>query len=367
MKGKESGQALIMVLVILALGTLLVFPTLVQAYTSQRYHQLVERNTSNAYTADSGIEYGYWQVYNNVEDVQKNGWQQSFAINDATVNVTAEYVWDIAAYKITSTATSASNRSMTIVSYVVIDIGLFGNAFACDGNLNINQSDLTGDAACDVYANGNISLNQANVDGDVTAARTVSLNQSTVTGEITEDAPVLDFPPIDPQPHIDAALEGGPPVSSITWNNQPDKTLGPKYINGNLNVTKTNVTLTGTVYVTGYVNINESNFSGFGDIVAQGYIKLTKTPFTVTDPDTLPLVMSINSYIDISQSAAEYDVYAVLYAPTSSISLTHVHVYGAVAADTITVNQAQVFYPASVEGRPDLPGAGMETITYGYK
>ena len=366
MKGKESGQALIMVLVILALGTLLVFPTLVQAYTSQRYHQLVERNTSNAYAADSGIEYGYWEVYNNAEEVQGTSWQQSFAINDATVNVTAEYVWDIAAYKITSTATSASNRSMTIVSYVVIDIGLFGNAFACDGNLNINQSDLTGDAACDVYANGDISLNQSNVDGDVTAARTVSLNQSTVTGDINEDAPVLDFPDIDPQPHIDAALVGGT-SGSINWSSAGNKTLGPKYINGNLTIFKTNVTLQGTVYVTGHVDINQSTFSGFGDIVAAGYINMSKTPYTLADPDTLPLIFSINSYITVNNASQDLDLYGVLYAPSGQISLTHVHVFGAVAADTITVNQSQIFYPASVKGRPDLPGAGLKTITYGYQ
>ena len=365
---RESGQIIILVLILLALGPLLVVPMLNQSISSQKYHRIIETNTLTAYAADAGIEYGYCEVYNNPEDIQTSPLEEILYINNATVNVTAEYVPSMAAYRITSTATSTDNKSITIESYVIIEIGLFGNAFACDGNLEIYNTDLTSDepGECDVYANGNVLLNNSSVDGDLYAAGNITLKNSDVTGDIVEGATVLDFPPIDPAPHEEAAKEGGT-SGDVRLKGGGPYSLGPLYIDGNLDITNADVTLEGTLYVTGDVDINNATISGFGDIVAEGNISLTNYKFYVDDPDTLPLVMSINLKIDLTNDEGDPGTEAVLYAPNDEILLSNVNVYGSVAAKTIVVSNSQIFYPASLKGRPDLPGAGLETITYGYK
>lgn len=108
-----------------------------------------------------------------------------------------------------------------------------------------------------------------------------------------------------------------------------------------------------------------------GDIVAEGLIHMDHYQFKVDNLASLPLLMSVNSDINIDHDDGEgFDdpgTSAVLYAPNGQINLNHVLVYGSVAAEDVIVNQAEIFYPASLKGRPDLPGAGLETISYGYK
>ena len=50
--------------------------------------------------------------------------------------------------------------------------------------------------------------------------------------------------------------------------------------------------------------------------------------------------------------------------------LVAVGIAGAVVgtlAQEITVDHSMIYYPASLQGRPDLPGAGMRPITYNYQ
>ncbi|GAJ00597.1 unnamed protein product, partial [marine sediment metagenome] len=56
LKNGQSGQALVMALVLLALGSLLVVPILDLAGTSLNYHQVIEKDTLETYSADSGVE-----------------------------------------------------------------------------------------------------------------------------------------------------------------------------------------------------------------------------------------------------------------------------------------------------------------------
>ena len=146
MRNRQSGQILILVLILLALGPLLVIPMLRQGATSLKYHQIIEQDTLNAYSADAGIQNGYYEVYNDPEGVQGTGFTESRVINNTTVDIAVSYNATLGAYKITSTATSPDNKSTTIESYVLVDIGLFGNAFACEGDINIIHSDLYSDS-----------------------------------------------------------------------------------------------------------------------------------------------------------------------------------------------------------------------------
>lgn len=372
-KKGQSGQALIMALILLALGGLVITPLLMQTATNLKYHNMIQQETLRAYSADAGVEYGLCEVFNNPEEYQSAPLDYSYDINNTTVNVTAQYVPSMAAYKIVSTATSPDNRSTTIETYVIIEIGLFGNAFACDGNLEVIGCNLTSDSpgGCDVYANGNVKLLNSDVDGDVFASGTITLDNSDVSGEITPGAEVLDFPAIDPQPHEDAAKEENDIRNQDVTYDSGTHEIGPFYIDGghSLNINNCEVTLEGTLYVTGDVDINNATISGFGDIVAEGDISINNHTFNVDNPDTLPLIMTIGvgAKIDINNDIGDPGTEAVVYAPDGEIALTNVDVYGSVAADMIVVTNAEIHYPASLKGRPDLPGAGLETISYGYK
>ena len=369
-KNRESGQALVMALILLALGSLLVVPGLNLSSMSLKYHDMIEQETLLAFSADSGVNYGLCEVYNNPQQLPLD---YSYIINDTTVHVAAEYVPSIGAYQITSTATGVNNKSVTLESYVIIEIGLFGNAFACDGNLNISNCNLVSSTPgeCDVYANGNVLLQNSTVDGDVISAGSITLLNSSCLKQYP-NSQVLDFPAIDPAPHQQAALEGGT-SGSITWKNLSPQNLGPKYIDGNLTIAGTNVILQGTVYVTGDVSFTNANVSGFGDIVAMGNISLNNYTFKVAKPSILPLIMTIGVGKEIKctndggSKPSNLNTQAVLYAPDGVVNLNNVYVLGSAAANQILVTNAYFSYPASLKGRPDLPGAGLKTISYGYK
>jgi len=367
----QSGYAYILVLILLAAVSLFVVPMLRQSFTVQKYHQIIETNTLNTYAADAGIEYGLCEVYNNSADYQSTNLAYGDVINNMTVNVTAEYIAGMGLYKITSTATSNDGRSTTIETYVIIEVGLFGNAFACDGNLTIKNTDLSANATqnCDVYASGNVLLDDATVDGDVVAAGYVTLKDAFVSGEIIEGADVLEFPPIDPQPHIDAALEGGTFEGTYTKDDlPPDGSLGPLYINGNLDIKGRDIVLGGTVYTTGSFKVDVSTITGFGDIVANGEITFDHFTMNVDNPQTLPLVMSVDGSIVVRNcQSGSPGMEAIIYSPYYNITIDVCDIVGSVAGENIVVDHSMIFYPASLEGRPDLPGAGLETITYGYK
>lgn len=379
MRNRQSGQILILVLILLALGPLLVIPMLRQGATSLKYHQIIEQDTLNAYSADAGIQNGYYEVYNDPEAVQGTGFTESRVINNTTVDIAVSYNATLGAYKITSTATSPDNKSTTIESYVLVDIGLFGNAFACEGDINIIHSDLYSDSegGCDVYVNGNVDVDQSNIDGEIFASGTIDVDEHSSVIDTHEGEDVLAFPDIDVQPHIDAAQEG-------EWRDEDlvldggSHTLGPIYImNGHKLEIKDNaeVTLAGTVYVEGDVSIVHSDISGYGDLVATGSISFDHFTYTTNATATLPLILSTSGDIAISQGESpgeDYDIEAVLYAPEGKIDLNGdssniMDVRGSVAAETITVNYGNIHYPAAVKGRPDLPGAGLAPMTYGYK
>ncbi|MFC1991930.1 hypothetical protein ACFLVC_04335 [Chloroflexota bacterium] len=368
-RNRESGQIFILVLILLALVPLLVIPMLRLSYSSQMYHQIVEINTLNVYAADSGIEYALYQIYNYPSEIQETPLSENLTINGIDVHVTAEYDLDMADFTITSTSTKAG-RSQTIECVIVIDVGLFGNVIACDGNLTVMNCDFVNPeypGESDVYTHGNITLKSSYIDGDAKASGTISLQASTVTGDIIEGAEVLTFPEIDVQIHLDRAQAGGNHTGDY---NTSDQSLGPIYIDGNLNIgSGDDVELTGTVYVTGDVHMVYGNISGFGDIIAEGDIIFDNYTYLIDNPVTLPLIMTIgvDKSIDIENDIGDPGTMAILYAANGIIDLANLNLYGSVAAPLVQLNNAMIHYPAELRGRADLPGAGLDTVTYIFK
>jgi len=365
----ESGQIFVLILITLALGTLLLVPMLRLSFTSQRHNQVIEINTLNAYAADSGIDYCRYAIYNYPGEIQTSPLDENLVINGIDVHVTAEWESGPAAYRINSTASKAQ-RSVEIECMIVVDVGLFGNVIACDGNLNITNCDFINEdypGESDVYTNGNISIKNSYIDGDVKASGNITYDTpSEITGEIVEGTVVLVFPTIDAQIHEDRALLGG------TYNgtyNTGDETLGPLYIDGDLIFGGGDeVVLAGTVYVTGDVNMGNADISGFGDIVAEGDLDFNNYSFSVENPITLPLLMTIGEDKTINLGADRGpQTMAILYAPNGTIDLNNVDITGSVAAPLITLNNAMIEYPAELRGRADLPGAGLDTVTYTFQ
>jgi predicted acyltransferase (DUF342 family) len=367
---KESGYMFPIVLILLTVGIPLILATLYISYTTNKFHQVVEVSTLNAYAADSGIEYCRYAIYNYPAEIQQSPLDEYLVINGINVHVTAEWVYAMGAYMINSTASKAQ-RSCTIECMIVIDVGLFGNVVACDGNLDITNCqfinlDYPGES--DIYTHGDINITNSYIDGDVKASGTVTWDTPTViTGDIIEGAVVLVFPTIDPQIHEDRAKEGGTYVGDYYTS---DETLGPLYIDGNLIFGGgDDVVLAGTVYVTGDVNMGNANVTGFGDIVAEGDISFTNYTYTVENPVTLPLLMTIgiDKSITLGNDQTGIGTMAILYAPYGEIDLGNVDIKGSVAAPLVKLNNATIEYPAELRGRADLPGAGLDTVTYVFK
>jgi len=61
---EESGQALVMALLALALGVLLIAGFLYYVSTSQRAVTATRQQTEEHYAADAGIEHAIWQLQN---------------------------------------------------------------------------------------------------------------------------------------------------------------------------------------------------------------------------------------------------------------------------------------------------------------
>jgi len=107
LRSGEAGQALVMALILLALGAAVMVPTLNLAFTSIKYHELIEGKTLESYSADSGVKYALCMLNNNPNTYHDDPLVLDFTINDRALNVIAEYV-TIGLYKISSTATSVN-------------------------------------------------------------------------------------------------------------------------------------------------------------------------------------------------------------------------------------------------------------------
>lgn len=93
---RQRGQALILVLITLAVGSLLIVPTLNYVYTGLRFIPLSDSLLLDQYTADAAIEYGLWQLEYNVDNVtgqlspDNPSSNETITINGEEVTVTTE-------------------------------------------------------------------------------------------------------------------------------------------------------------------------------------------------------------------------------------------------------------------------------------
>ncbi|MFC1979312.1 hypothetical protein ACFLVS_00290 [Chloroflexota bacterium] len=288
LKDKESGQVLIMVLILLALGSLLAVPTVRLAGTSVNYHRVVEENTLELYAADSGMQYALCKLAGSPGEFEPEPLPSG--VNGKTVNITAEQV-NGSKYRVVSTAISDNSSSTAIESYVTLASiydYLFDNAITSPGDVTLQP---------DTEVNGDIQLN-----GDLD-------NKGDIVGEIS-DEPVI-MPTVE---EISAfywfdvedltPLPDGYTIDISSGTEADPYPIGPLYASGNLTITGSGVArIDGTIYVAGNLSFNPTPsmtiLLNMQTIFAKGSISLNPG-VTISGSGCIIAVGSLNFQPDIS-------------------------------------------------------------------
>lgn len=98
---RQRGQALILVLIALALGSLLITPTLNYAYTGLRETRVSQEQLLEQYAADAAVEYSLWVLKYNVDGLtgqlgtENPSSNTSVTVNGMEVLVTTEISYSI--------------------------------------------------------------------------------------------------------------------------------------------------------------------------------------------------------------------------------------------------------------------------------
>ena len=361
-KNGESGQALIMALILLALGSLLVIPLLRQSFTNLGYHQSIECQTLNSYSADAGIVYATAQIYMNPGTHLSTPLDVSFELNGRTVNVTADYQGG-GLFSVNSTASGGGCGRTKIVSYINISVGAFSYAVAGKNSISISNSAI--DSVPDpgqahIYSNGDISITGILVNGDAFAVGEITKGEQYITGEIEEGADVLQFPSVYDQLYKSLAQAGGNWTGDLVYDGGTHY-VGPLYITGELIVKPgTIVILEGPLYVVGDIKVNQGHLDGQEHILSEGNVDITGGGY---GSENIPVITSLYGYIDLVGPVVD----AVLYAPEGQVRVQHCQLFGAMGGVDCIVSNAIIVYSQSLHGRQDLPGSELFPLTYGYE
>jgi len=233
---RQNGQVLIIMLIVLALGGIILAPTLNHAATSIKHQQLIETDALELYAADSGIDYALFKLSNGEIAID------AYSLDGKTVSVSITDQGD-GSYLITSTATTAGVSDTTIRTGVSSSGGgfafLFDSAITSPGTVDLkNKSYVTGNITCPDEPTGN--------------------------GDYDDDAWVSD--PVEQWPESQAFIdfyydqvdeltpEDGYTFDCSSGTLENPASLGPLYVDGNLTINGSGVLeLGGIVYVTGNV------------------------------------------------------------------------------------------------------------------
>lgn len=300
MNRKQNGQVLIIVLIVLAFGSIILAPTLNYTATSLKHQQVLETKTLELYSADSGVASALTALsngYTTVAPYELNG-------KDVTVSITDQ---GNGSFLITSTA-----GNTTIHTGVSASGGgfafLFDNAITSPGTITLKN---------DVVVTGNVTYGE---DLD---------NKGDIYGEDTEDPdlinnwPTADF--FDSFYENVVLDEGATPVGDTTiesgsYSLENPCPVGPLYVDGKLTVQADYIRLDGTVYVTGDIEFkntctivlngqtifakgtidlkNGFSSTGNGCIIAIGDILICTNGDT--DPDGFLFLMSITGTVQVN-------------------------------------------------------------------
>ena len=312
LKRNQAGMILPLVLVFLALGLLLLTPTLGLGVTSLGGTAVTETKAMELHAADAGVEDAMHSLLGGQDATDLD-----FMLNNTAVSVV---IRDESPYKhIESTAESPSGSKTIVDAYVEVKTQGSGELLpspfdhavvTLNGNLSLEDNSKI---AGPVWANGNIDLEpNSKISGDATATGTVTPHdKSHVTGVYEEHSPNPAQRPewLDKQveEYIERTEVSEPPCGGIikqgNWAPQKGTYPGTHVRDGNLDI-DAKVTFTGPVCVDGNLEISGNATVRFnGSVKVGGYVTITSNTdviFGATDRDTV----WIKKYLRIDGNAA---------------------------------------------------------------
>jgi Tfp pilus assembly protein PilX len=154
----QSGQALILVLIFLLLGSLLLVPTLDRLSTASKTGIKYEKKTDALYAADAGIEDGMWQIkYDGLQpkfggedyyeyDFTNNAtYTLDDPVNGLTTNVTVQNIWIPSDVTLGDLGLSASQAKAMIETNKLVVSGTAGAVAGQPYRIKIDFVPSTGD------------------------------------------------------------------------------------------------------------------------------------------------------------------------------------------------------------------------------
>jgi hypothetical protein len=299
---EDSGQVLILVLVVLLIGALLMGALMGLLGTGIKTATVYENRSNTLYAADAGVQDAISQIMNQTGNNkvpttvgQYGSAPTGYYYLNTTENGTAVQVKvqirlcnSTPTYQILATALGNGNSSTTVTSYVAgssTNTPLFGNAICslggdislsggtvvspsgsgganvfAVGNVNLSGSaSITGN----VYATGNVGVSPGTINGNASASGTIT-SSGTVTGTKTSGS----VPQSPPSYSVSSTVQSvyNETYTNVASINNPSPTGVTTYSSGlTINNNKINGTtfsngeITNPIYVNGDLNLGGSN------------------------------------------------------------------------------------------------------------
>jgi hypothetical protein len=270
----EKGQALIIAMILMLLGSLIIVPMLAYMGAGLKAGTIQEERTGELYAADAGVEDALWHIHdvNRLKQLIQEitgetlpddwtpedytGWPIVYEpINDMNGEcVEVEIYLDSDDDEIYFNINSVGKEDTADSKYTTIDahvsglkFNLLDNAITSKGTVDLKSTVYGGDV---IWCTGEEPPQDQVIGGDVVQNCDVDWPEAALFSRIYLDQ-VLDDPSHE-------EVSGN---ETITLNN--DQNIGPLYVDGDLTIqsAKKDVTLTlqGTVYVTGKLKLGKTS------------------------------------------------------------------------------------------------------------
>jgi hypothetical protein len=257
----EKGQALILALILLAVGGLILAPLLAYMRTGLTAGGVCEVKMDELYAADAGVEDAVWKIQNNVPYLYPYVYPEPLIVNDKSVDIII-FREDLDPtpcgenfmYQILSTATSDDGSDTTIEAYLSVsylDLStLLDNAIVSQDTIQIQPgSEVNGDVWLPDKEDLDIH-DPEDIHGEVKDS-----NNMTITWPTADQLSSYYLDDVNPSnPYPDDSIDV-----------KDTETIGACYRDGSLTVDNTGdpdtLVLEGTVYVTGNLEFEQSGAS----------------------------------------------------------------------------------------------------------
>ncbi len=347
----ETGQAFILVLILLILGGLIIAPLLGFMGTGLIAGQLNEKRMAELYAADAGVEDALWNIMDKNENLPTQPNEEWELLMGDNVNgkvvypIVITYI-DETTYRINSTATTDASSRTTIESYInILSFADFmDNAITSTGTVDLKSE---GENKAMVY-DGDVVY----CTGDPPSEEQVIAGDKGIDGEVRHEC-VEGWPTAEQLhdyywPDVESSEPFPYPDGTVIDVKDTD-TIGPLYCEGDLDIKCTNedevaqlhhvegngieeefgtvyvkgdLKIAGpkdftlnlnyqTIFVEGDIDIGDScTITGSGCIVALGNIFFS--PKFESSPDDFVFVMSVYGWLQFNPGAPSSDFYGSL-------------------------------------------------------